>query len=283
MSSQTYKYEYYNVTFPYPFVALVEINRAQKMNSFIEAMWLSMRDLFGQLSHDPDVRVVVLTGGGDRAFCAGLDVQAASKSGVVSQEHAGTDVGRRMNYNRRHMIEFQECITAVEKCEKPVISILHGYVFGLGIDICTATDIRLSTTNAQFCVKEVDIGIAADIGTLSRLPKAVGSASWVKEVCMSARMFGSEEALRVGLVSNVLKDKQEAVDAGLKMAVNLATKSPIAVMGTKEILNYSRDHSVDEVGLRYVAVWNAGYTQTKDVADALLSGIQKRKPTFEKL
>jgi delta(3,5)-delta(2,4)-dienoyl-CoA isomerase len=131
-------------------------------------------------------------------------------------------------------------------------------------------------------VKEVDIGIAADIGTLSRLPKAVGNFSWVKDVALSARIFGSDEALRVGLVSGVYKDKSEAVAEALKLAGLIASKSPVAVLGTKELLNYSRDHSVQD-GLGYTAVWNAAMLQTADMKDAMLSGLQKMKPTFAKL
>jgi delta(3,5)-delta(2,4)-dienoyl-CoA isomerase len=131
-------------------------------------------------------------------------------------------------------------------------------------------------------VKEVDIGIAADIGTLSRLPKAVGNFSWVKDIALSARIFGGDEALRVGLVSGVYKDKAEAVAEALKLASLIASKSPVAVLGTKELLNYSRDHSVQD-GLAYTAVWNAAMLQTADMKDAMLSGMQKRKPTFAKL
>lgn len=131
-------------------------------------------------------------------------------------------------------------------------------------------------------VKEVDIGLAADIGTLTRLPKIVGNLSWVKDVAYSARDFGAEEALRVGFVSAVAKTKDEGQKMALDICRRVAEKSPVAVLGTKELINYSRDHSIED-GLRYTAAWNAGMVQTEDVKRAMLSGIQKRKPTFEKL
>ncbi|KAJ5769525.1 Delta(3-5)-Delta(2-4)-dienoyl-CoA isomerase [Penicillium odoratum] len=280
--TQGYSFKYFTVQFPadYPYVAHVEIKRADKLNAFHEAMWLEMRQLFTRLSDDPNIRAVVLSGAGKKAFTAGLDVKAASEGGTLSQE--GGDPARRAVYFRRHVAEFQDCITSIEKCEKPVIVAMHGYSFGLAIDICTAADVRICSRDVKFAVKEVDIGIAADIGTLTRLPKVVGSFGWVKEVALSARVFGAEEALRVGLVNAVYGDKKEAVVAGLKMAGLMATKSPIAVQGTKEILNYSRDHPVQD-GLRYTGVWNSASIQTEDVSKALLSGIQKRTPTFEKL
>jgi len=132
------------------------------------------------------------------------------------------------------------------KPHKAVISILHGITYGLALDISLATDIRLSAASTAFCIKEIDIGLAADIGTLSRLPKAVGSLSWVKDVCLTARVFGAEEALRVGLVSGVYGSKAEAVEKGVEIAKLIGGKSPVAVQGTKEIVNYSRDRGVEE-------------------------------------
>jgi delta(3,5)-delta(2,4)-dienoyl-CoA isomerase len=242
-------------------------------------MWLNLSAIFRRLSHDPNVRSVILTGAGDRAFTTGLDVKAASQ-GALSR--SSTDPARTSNYLRHHIFEFQDCISNVEKCEKPVIVVMHGIAFGLALDVSLACDVRLSTTTTKFSVKEVDIGIAADIGTLSRLPKAVGNFSWVKDVTLSARIFGSDEALRVGLVSGVYADKNEAVAEALKLASLIASKSPVATLGTKELLNYSRDHGVAD-GLRYTAVWNAAMLQTVDTKDAMLSGLEKRKPTFSKL
>jgi Delta3,5-Delta2,4-dienoyl-CoA isomerase len=125
-----------------------------------------------------------------------------------------------------------------------VICVLHGYSFGLALDISTCADIRICASNTKFAVKEVDIGLAADVGTLTRLPKIVGNFSWVKDVALSARIFGAEEAYRVGFVSQVHDTKDKALEAGLEMAALLATKSPVAVQSTKELLNHARDHSV---------------------------------------
>jgi delta(3,5)-delta(2,4)-dienoyl-CoA isomerase len=242
------------------------------------SMWLNLSAIFRQLSHDPSVRAVVLTGAGDRAFTAGLDVTAASESGPLSSSDAATqDSARKANIVRR-----QSCITDIEKCEKPVIAVLHGISFGLALDMSLACDIRISTTATKFSVKEVDIGIAADIGTLSRLPHSVGNLSWVKDIALSARIFGSDEALQHGLVSSVYKDKTEAVGKALELATLIASKSPVAVLGTKEIINYSRDKTISE-GLNYTAVWNAAMLQTEDVASAMMSGLKKTKPKFSKL
>lgn len=208
-------------------------------------MWLELRQVFDNLCYDPDVRAIVLSGSGPRAFTTGLDVKAASE-GTLSGNAGERDGARRAADLRRHVAEFQDCISAVERCSKPVICAIHGFAFGLAIDLSVAADVRICTADTKFSVKEVDIGLAADIGTLSRLPKVVGSYGWVKEVAMTARVFGAEEAMRVGYVNKVYSGKEEMVKAAVELGEVMASKSPVAVQGTKELLNWSRDHSVQD-------------------------------------
>ncbi|KAK5719592.1 hypothetical protein LTR17_015306 [Elasticomyces elasticus] len=277
-----YTYNNFNVTFPSQYVAQVEIDRPKKLNAFFEQMWKDIAKIFRELSHDPEVRVVILTAAGDRAFTAGLDVQAASENGTLAKTGPILDGARKAVALRRHILEFQDDITEIEKCEKPVIAVLHGVSYGLAIDMTTCCDIRICSADTRFSVREVDIGLAADIGTLTRLPKANVPMSWVKEVALTARDFGAEEALRVGFVSAVYESKAAALGRALDMAKLLASKSPVAVQTTKQMLNYSRDHTVAD-GLAQIAVLNAAMLQTKDVEDAMLSGLKKHKPTFAKL
>ncbi|KAK3614301.1 hypothetical protein LTR56_019787 [Elasticomyces elasticus] len=277
-----YTYNNFNVTFPSQYVAQVEIDRPKKLNAFFEQMWKDIAKIFRELSHDPEVRVVILTAAGDRAFTAGLDVQAATENGALAKTGPVLDGARKAVALRRHILEFQDDITEIEKCEKPVIAVLHGVSYGLAIDMTTCCDIRICSADTRFSVREVDIGLAADIGTLTRLPKANVPMSWVKEVALTARDFGAEEALRVGFVSAVYESKAAALGKALDMAKVLASKSPVAVQTTKQMLNYSRDHTVAD-GLAQIAVLNAAMLQTKDVEDAMLSGLKKRKPTFAKL
>ncbi|GFF24374.1 delta(3,5)-Delta(2,4)-dienoyl-CoA isomerase, mitochondrial [Aspergillus udagawae] len=282
MASKPYSYKYFSVHFveSLKYVVHVEINRVDKLNAFIEPMWFEMRELFNQLSSDSSVRAIVISGAGDKAFTAGLDVKAASKA--VSSQQGNADTARRGAYIRRYIHRFQDCISAIERCEKPVIAAMHGHSLGFAIDLSTAADVRVCTKDVRFSVKEVDIGMAADIGVLNRLPKVVGNFSWVKEVSLSARLFGAAEALRVGFVSAVHESKSEMIESALQLAGLIAQKSPVAVQGTKELLNWSRDHPTQEA-LRYTAVWNSAAVQTADISAALLSGLQKRTPTFENL
>lgn len=215
--------------------------------------------MFDYLSHDSSTRVVILSGAGPKAFTAGLDVVAASQGPILapvsssssSPSNESQDGARMATKIRRYIDEFQHCISAIERCEKPVVAALHGYALGLAIDIAVCADVRICAAETHFAVKEVDIGIAADIGTLSRLGKVVGNGSWIKDVCLSGRLFSAEEASRVGLVSWVapkapIGGKDAVMKEALRWAAIVAEKSPVAVQGTKELLNWSRDHSVQD-------------------------------------
>jgi len=127
-----------------------------------------------------------------------------------------------------------------------VICVLHGASVGIAIDIASACDIRIASQDAKFSIKEVDIGIAADLGTLQRFPKIVANDSWTRELAMTGRFFSAEEALKHGFVSYVFGSKDESLAKAREIAKIIARKSPVAVQGTKVLLDYSRDHSVRE-------------------------------------
>ncbi|RFU79778.1 delta3,5-delta2,4-dienoyl- isomerase precursor ech1 [Trichoderma arundinaceum] len=273
-------YKHFTVSSPKPFVAHVQIQRPEKLNAFTEAMWLEFGSVFRQLSADADVQAVVLSGAGDRAFTAGLDVQSAAQDGTFTAKDL--DPARKAKKLRAQIDEFQSSIGAMEKCEKPVICAIHGIALGLAVDISCCADIRICASNTRFAVKEVDIGMAADIGTLARLPKIVGSVSWVKDVCLTARDFSAQEALAAGFVSQVHEGKEKTVQAALDLATTLAEKSPVAVQGTKELLNHARDHSTAD-NLRYTQLWNSVAVQGADFSSAILSVLKKQKPRYAKL
>ena len=142
------------------------------------------------------------------------------------------------------------------------------------MDLITATDIRLATADTWFCVKEVDMGLAADVGTLQRLPKVIGNQSLVNELCLTARKMKSQEAESCGLVSRVYDDKDKMMTAALDLARLIAAKSPVAVQGTKVHLVYSREHSVQE-GLRNMATWNMAMLQSEDVMKSAMASMDK--------
>ncbi|KLO16260.1 ClpP/crotonase [Schizopora paradoxa] len=257
-------------------VLLVELSRGP-VNAFKEKFWRQFGQVFDSIHEDGTVRAVVLASAVPKMFSAGLDLNEALGS------HMEKDPGRQGFYLKEHIRAFQSAISAVERCRVPVIAAVHGLAIGLAVDITSACDIRFAASTAVFAIKEVDVGLAADIGTLARFPKVVGNQSLVRELAMTARNFGADEALAVGFISKVVKgNRGEVVAAALDTARLIASKSPVAVVGTKQILLHSRDHSVQD-NLEYTAAWNAFALQSSDTVDCMAAFKTKKDPSFSAL
>ncbi|KAL7746959.1 hypothetical protein RI367_007671 [Sorochytrium milnesiophthora] len=259
----------------------VQLHRPKQLNALNDQMFIELGECFTRVKLDADVRVVVLSSSSDRIFSAGLDLKEA-QAGALKKASGDQDTGRAGLALIHHIDRWQRDVTAIEECLKPVIAVTNGACIGGAIDIITACDIRFCTQDATFTVKEVDIGMAADLGTLQRLPKVVGNQSLVRDWCFSGRYFDAKEALTAGLVSRVGGTRAEAIEQALQYAHHLAEKSPLALAGIKRSLVYSRDHSVAE-GLAAIATWNSAMLQSDDLAVAVMAAMQKQKPKFAKL
>ncbi|CAB1453281.1 unnamed protein product [Pleuronectes platessa] len=269
------------ISHPAKSVTHVELHRPEKLNAMNSAFWSEMVECFNDLAADPDCRVVVVSGAG-RLFTAGIDLMDMASDVLQPQ---GDDTARISWSLRRKIAKYQETFSVIEKCPKPVVVAVHGACIGGGVDLITACDIRLCTQDAWFQVKEVDIGLAADVGTLQRLPKVIGSRSLVNDLALTARRMYADEAKSSGLVSRVFPDKEAMITGAVEMAGEIAGRSPVAVQGTKINLIYSRDHSVAE-GLDYMATWNMSMLQTDDVIKSAQASMEKKGPktvTFSKL
>ncbi|KAH9855729.1 ClpP/crotonase [Lenzites betulinus] len=261
------------VSSPGPYVAYVELLR-NPVNAFNELFWTELGQVFDKISQEPSVRAVVLASALPKFFSAGIDFAA------LSLPNNGSDPSRIAFQLRKHILGFQDCISALERCPFPVIVAAHGIAFGLSVDIISACDVRYAASNAVFAIKEVDVGLAADIGSLARLPKIVGNHSLLHELSYTGRNFTAVEAEKLGLVSQVVQGgRDEVIAAALQLAQQIAEKSPVAVLGTKHLLHHARDHTVRE-NLEYTAVWNSAMLQTKDLGDAVKAAQKKQKPTF---
>uniref|UniRef100_A0A023F9K5 Delta(3,5)-Delta(2,4)-dienoyl-CoA isomerase, mitochondrial n=1 Tax=Triatoma infestans TaxID=30076 RepID=A0A023F9K5_TRIIF len=279
MSSYS-SYKTLNVTVPKPFIYHVELNRPEKLNAFNETMWKEIGECFTSLGDQDDCRVVLLSGNG-RLFTAGIDFNSMISLGQTLSEHE--DVARRCKILKNLIHKYQDSITSLEKCVKPVISLVHNACIGAGVDLITAADIRYCTEDAVFQVKEVGIGMAADVGTLQRLPRVVGSTSLINELAFTARKLLAPEAKECGLVNRVYKDKESMISEALQIAEDISKKSPVAVQSTKRSLIFSRDHSVQE-SLNHIADWNQTMLQSEDFMNASVAEATKSPaPVFAKL
>ncbi|KZS03860.1 Delta-Delta-dienoyl-CoA isomerase [Daphnia magna] len=279
--SNKYKFETLLVSTPREYVYHVELNRPQQFNTMNSAFWREMVECFQAISEDSDCRVVVLSANG-KHFTAGLDL---TDMGPLMETVLGNgDVARKFRTLQQFIKSYQLSFTSVEQCNKPVIAAVHGGCIGGGVDLITAADIRFCTQDAFFQIKEVDIGLAADVGTLQRLPKVIGSDSLVRELAYTARKMFADEAAQAGLVSRVLSDKEIMLKVALEIASAIADKSPVAVQGSKHNLNYARDHSIEE-GLNYMVIWNAAMLQSEDLRVAAMASMDRKgpPPSFSKL
>lgn len=253
-------------------VAHVELVRPDKFNAFDHAAFAALGETFRSLGADPTVRAILLSGRG-RHFTAGLDLQYAS-----AQFQPASDPGRGAEARLRHIYWLQEAFSAVEQARVPVIAAIHGGCIGAGVDLVTACDLRVASADAFFQVAEVDVAITADLGTLQRLTHLIPEGI-VRELTYTGRRMPAEEAQRLGLVNHVLTDRESCITAGLELARTIAAKSPMAVAGAKQSLNYSRGRPVEE-GLRHVALWNAGTLLSADLSAALQARLAKTEPSF---
>ncbi|KAK6116613.1 hypothetical protein DH2020_049719 [Rehmannia glutinosa] len=253
------------------------INRPSRGNALSHDFFTEFPVALSSLDQNPEVGVIIISGSGNH-FCSGIDLQTLNS---VSQDTRSADSGRAGEKLRRGIKFSQQAVTAIEECRKPVIAAIHGACVGGGVDIITACDLRYSTENAFFSVKEVDLAITADLGSLQRLPGIVGFGN-AMELALTARRFSGLEAKELGLVTRLFSNK-EALEKGVaEIAEGIAAKSPLAVIGTKRVLIQSRDLTVDQ-GLDYVATWNSGVLISDDLTEAISAQRQKRKPLYAKL
>ena len=256
-------------------IATVRLNRPDKANAMNATMWQEIRQAFEWVDATPEARVAVLAGEG-KLFCAGIDLQMMM--GLPAQITDDCE-GRMREKLRRLILDLQDTLTSLERCRKPVLAAIAGGCIGGGIDLITCADMRYASSDAFFTIKEIDIGMVADVGTLQRLPKLIGQGI-TRELAYTGRKFDALEAQSMGLVNRVFESR-EALYAGVQeIAASIAAKSPLSIRGTKEMLNYARDHSVAD-SLNYIATWNAAMLQSKDLMEAMSANMMKKAPSFK--
>lgn len=261
----------------------VAFNKPKKLNAVNEAVWRQYGAVFAQAGRDPQVLVIIVSGNG-RAFCSGLDLASAQKDITqppVSETGEELDAGRRAVRFLPFIKDFQNAIKASYTVNKPVIGVAHGVSYGLAIDILSNVDIRVAARNTRFSVREIAIGMAADIGSLQQLPRIIGNHSWLREAVYTGREFGADEALAQGFLSHVYDTPETALAEAFKLAEGIAKHSPLALYGVKNSLNYAIEHSLEE-GLDQIAVFNSFALET-DLKVGVMAALAKKPAKYSKL
>jgi enoyl-CoA hydratase len=257
-------------------IAQVRLNRPDRANALDRTLWSEVRAAFQAVDADPAARVAVLSGNGAH-FCAGIDLGMLAS--LRDAGGRGASVGRRGEALRRVILDLQDCLTWTERCRVPVLAAVHGVCVGAGLDLAVACDLRYATADARFVLKEVEMGVAADVGVLQRLPRIVGEGV-TRELAYTGRPISGAEAAELRLVNRVFDTADELRKGVLEIAGEIAAKSPLAMRGTKQAITYGRDHSVAD-GLEQIATWNAATLLSADLDEAIAAFHEKRPARFE--
>ena len=261
-------------------IANLVLSRPNELNTMSRDFWVELGDVLEEINKNSEVRVVVMSSTG-KHFCAGMDLTAFSNGVDNIPDEKKPDHARIGEAVYRVAKELQEYISTLEKIRVPVIAAIHGGCIGGAVDLVTACDIRLASDDAFFCIQEINIGMAADVGTLQRLPKIIPDSK-MREMAYTGRRMYAEEAKETGLVSDTYKSQEDMLKAANSLAKEIAAKSPVAIYGLKAVMNYSRDHSVSE-SLEYNALWSGAMLSQKDMTEAMTANIEKRDASFNDL
>jgi enoyl-CoA hydratase len=263
-------------------VAHLRLSRPDAYNSMIPAFWSELPEIISELSDSGRVRAVVLSSTG-KHFSAGMDLSVFGGGDGGSVE-GGVDIqerGRQRAALRYNVLHLQQSFSILEQARMPVLAAIQGGCIGGAVDMVTAADCRYATADAFFCIQEINIGMTADVGTLQRLPKLIPEGI-VRELAYTGRRMPAAQALGYGLVNQVFDDHESMLDGVHEIAAEIASKSPLAVHGTKEMVLYTRDHTVED-SLKYIAAWQTGMFQPGDMTETFVAKSEGRKPKFEDL
>lgn len=258
-------------------VAHIQLSRPEAFNSMNPAFWNELPVIVGQINDQALARCIVISSTG-KHFSAGMELSVFDGAGTKGEQ---TDRHTAMESFRHHVHHLQDTFTCLDQARMPVLVAIQGGCIGGAVDMVSACDIRYASTDAWFCIQEVNIGMTADVGTFPRLCGLIPQG-WVREMAFTGRRLSAQKAKEIGLV-NELFDTHEALLAHvLDTAREIACKAPLAVTGSKVMINYARDHSIKD-SLDYIATWQTGMFSGRDMAEAFKAKAEKREAQFDDL
>lgn len=258
-------------------IAHIQLSRPEKANAMIPAFWSEFPAAINAISDKGEARVIVVSSTG-RHFSAGMDLSVFTSSGFASNpdnQHTSAEMFRHFVHG------LQDTFSALENARQPVLAAVQGGAIGAGVDLVTACDCRYATQDAFFCVQETAIGMTADVGTFPRLAKVIPEG-WARQISYTAERLPAAKAKQIGLVNEVYETRDAMIDGVMTIARQIATHAPLAVAGSKRMINYARDHSTADA-LDYIALWNAAMLRTEDMQESFMAQGEKRKPVFDDL
>lgn len=257
-------------------VAQVTVTGPGKGNAMGPDFWRELPVVFAALDADPEVRAVVVAGSG-RNFSYGLDLASmGAVMGPLVTGQAGLAAPRTVFLE--HLRQMQRAISSVADCRKPVVAAVQGRCIGGGVDLISACDVRFASADASFSVREVKVGIVADLGSLQRLPAIIGDGH-LRELALTGKDVDAARAERIGLVNELFPDAEAVLAAAHACAAEIAANPPLVVQGVKAVLEDERADRTAR-GLRYVGAWNSAFLASEDLGEAVTAVLAGREPLF---
>ena len=258
-------------------IAHIRLNRPDALNTMIPAFWTELPAIVSEIDRAARARVIVISSAG-RHFSAGMDLSVFGAGGVSQK---GSDPWIAAEAFRHKVAALQNTNSCLERARIPVLCAIQGGVIGGAVDLVTACDCRWAARDAFFQIQEINIGMVADVGTFPRIQRLIPDGI-VRDLAFTGRRMGADEALRLGLVSGVFDTAEATLEAVMQVARDIAAKAPLAVTGTKHILNYGRDHSTQDT-LDQIGLWNAAMLAPPHMAEAMIAMREKREAAFADL
>lgn len=257
-------------------IAHIRMTRPQVANAMNRAFWIELPAIVADINENARARVIVVSAEG-KHFTAGMDLSVFG-SGT---DQSDIEAGRRRERLMQTVLMLQKTFSCFEEARMPVLAAIQGACVGGGMDLTSAVDCRYATRDAFFCVQEINIGMTADVGTFPRITQVMPQGL-ARELSYSGRRMGAEEAKACGFLNEVYETHEEMMEAVMNVAREIANRSPLAVAGSREMLNFARDHSIAD-GLKHIAVWQTGMFQPGDMAESFAAQQEKRDPEFQEL
>ena len=261
-------------------VAHLRMSRPDAYNTMIPEFWTELPEIVDDIDRGSKARALVISSTG-KHFCAGMDLAVFSGESSLLSDGGVSETGRQRAHLWQTVQRLQDTFSCLERARMPVLAAVQGGCIGGAVDLVSAADMRYASADAFFCVQEINIGMTADVGTLQRLPRIIPEGI-AREMAYTGDRMTASRAREVGLVNEVFDDHETLVDGVLAIAARIASKSPLAVWGTKEMCNFTRDHSVAD-SLRYVATWQAGMFHAADMMEEFAAKAEGRPAMFEEL
>tara|TARA_R110002110_G_scaffold165930_19_gene366390 strand:+ start:7215 stop:8081 length:867 start_codon:yes stop_codon:yes gene_type:complete len=257
-------------------VAHIVLDRPEKMNAMNRAFWRELPEIVREIDEGALARAIVISSTG-KHFTAGMDLSVFTSG----PDNKGKETGRLRANLMRTVLKLQKTFGCLDEARMPVLMAVQGGCIGGGVDFASASDMRYCTKDAFFCIQEINIGMTADVGTFPRLPHLMPQGL-VRELAYTGRRLYAEEAKDCGFVNQVFETQEDMLAAVTGIAKDIAARSPLAVHGSKEMINYARDHSIAD-GLKHIAVWQTGMFQPADMMESFAAKAEKREPEFDDL